>query len=283
MSSEYPTLKLPISIDQTKKVVGQVTSKFSGKLSEEENQFKLKVSYNPILDEEQLDTKLTLLASGQYKSKGFMLVWLSGFVIILSVLALVSARFKADGADKNELYYQSLSAKIEQIDQSGDTDKEVLDFKKLQTAGLQEVAINRKGASNTVTVAGVLAVIAIVLLLLAYRSKITRKRGISVIKKELLQKLREGGKNPYLDSQEGICEFRLFESQDGTDFIFEEEEGSVLLVYLISSIMTAVQEMEARPQFTGNEPLEEIVEKYKDQEIADLPLNRELLSLIEFP
>ncbi|MCP4297534.1 MAG: hypothetical protein GY786_18200 [Proteobacteria bacterium] len=282
MSAEYPTLNIPSPINHVKEIVNNIARDFSGELVEESNQFKLKVKYDQILDETELDAKLTLAASSSIRSRGFMLVWLAGFLTILSILALVSARFRAADAEKNEIYYNSLSAKIAQVETLKSQNSEIIDFKKQQKDGLQEAAENRVVASWIYRISGSLISAAAILLLLAYRSKIIRKKRITEIKVKLLQESSQNGRNPNLDSREDICEFRLFDSENSTEFIFEDEEGSVLLVYLVGLVITASYTLRNDTVINGNEPLKEMINHYKQQEITSIKLDKSVLDKIDF-
>jgi len=201
--------------------------------------------------------------------------------MILSILGQVSARFGISDADKNETYYNSLTAVIQQMEADGKAEEEINDKKSFQNSGLGQVQDKRETVNSIFTASGIFFTAAIILFLVAYRSRVMRRKRLVEIKEEIKNEFRQRGEDLNREQTKGQCDFRLFEEGESTELILQDEEGSTLIFYLIGLLLQKAQ-VTKQSTSSGNEPLEELIQNFSDRIMMDVNLDKAVFSKIDF-
>ena len=262
MSNEFPTLTLSANIDQTKSIVKDAAKRLNSEVVTNDLHYTLSTEYKLELTGEEVERKVAKIASERYHPKTVIFLAFGIFTLILSILALNSGKFEYDDAVKSEKYFLSLQESEE------------------KTRKLKRIE-RKKGKAQTMwSASGIAVTVSLILFSFAYRSKVKGELMLKEARKEIERELEEKGMLT-VDQRKTVINLRFYESENDTDIIIEEEEGSPIIIYLLCFILEIQNKLIGEAKNIGNIPLGDLISRFESRNIVNLTVDKNLLQSIE--
>jgi hypothetical protein len=271
MSLEFPTLKIALPIQEILLLLRQVVQNKGGILESDGSKISIKKEYLFILDHTATEEKLNRMASRRLRSREYLFFFFSLFFLAIFSELFILKVFFGNESEKTIPYFQADSSKKE----TGEM---------LLTRNISTTPTNTRGLQPWVAILLIAATGGSFFAL--YQSRRGREEKIAKLRKELVQELNRKGLDIKLEKRAELFHLDLVDNKQSTEIIFLTENGSPLITHFIATLVTASQKynIENSSSFliTGNWPLQQLLQKFKNQKVMDWQIDPQALNLISF-